>query len=101
MARDITNKEIRDTSQHKFSISNENGKSLYQYANNLDVEVDVVIEATYAADDDFSDAYQIGSHTIPSGGVERGSLTDPWDKVRIVVQASSTPSSGTFIGKKH
>lgn len=101
MARDIADKQIRDTQQYEFPIDNESEKSLYQYANNLDVEVDVVVEATYAADDDFSDAYQIGSHTIASGGVERGSLTDPWDQVRIIVQASSTPSSGAFIAKKH
>jgi hypothetical protein len=101
MARDIANTQIRDTTEHTFPIRNEDEKNVYQYANNLDVEVDVVITATYAADDDFTDAYQIGSHTIPSGDVERGALSDPWDQVRITVQASTSPSSGTFIAKKH
>jgi hypothetical protein len=101
MARHIANKQIRDTEQHTFPIRNDGEKSLYQYANNLDVEVDVVIEATYAADNDFSDAYQVGSHTIASGDVDRGSLTEPWDQVRITVQATTSPSSGAFIAKKH
>jgi hypothetical protein len=101
MARDISNIEIRDTEQYQFTIKQAEEKSVYQYANNLDVEVDVVVKGTYAADDDFSDAYELAFHTISSGGTEAGALTDSWDVIQVSVQASSTPSSGSFIAKQH
>jgi hypothetical protein len=69
--------------------------------NNLDEDVTISAEATYNADTDFSDAYELGSHTVPAGDIERASLSNSWDKIRIIVQAKTSPSSGVFIGKKH
>jgi hypothetical protein len=101
MVQEIANTQIRDTEKHMFPITNKNEKNIFQYANNLDVEVDVVVTGTYPADDGFTDGYEIGSHTISSGAVETGLLDEPWERIRVTVQASSTPTSGVFIAKKH
>jgi len=101
MAKDLAEEEIRDTNTHTYAITNRGDeKSVFQYANNLDAEVTVELYGTYS-DDDFSDELKLGSNTISKNTVESGSLSDPWDKVRIKVTASTTPSSGTFIAKKH
>jgi hypothetical protein len=101
MAKDVADQQIRDTNTYNFPISHDDDSAVFQYVNNLDAEVTVDLQGTYDSDDDFSDAHAIASKTISSNSTDSYSLTDPWDQVRVVVTASTAPTSNSFIAKKH
>lgn len=98
MADNIANEQIRDTNTYtyetQFALSDRD-KGVFQYVNNLDTEISVTVYGTHDEDTDFSEAVTLTSQfSIASASTDRDALTEPWDRVRFEVVASSTPTSG-------
>lgn len=98
-----TGGDIRDTNTYTFPMSNpvDRGRSVAQYANNLDAEVTVEWYGTYDGDDNWSDKVLLSSATVGAGVTDRESLTEEWDKVRFEVTATTSPTSGSMVIKVH
>ena len=100
MALNIANDKIRDTNTYEKEIIVDGVDNIFQYVNNLDAEVTITVYGTYS-EDDFTDKHEIGSTTVSANDTASAVLNNPWDKVRIDIQASSSPTSGSFIAKLH
>lgn len=101
MASELQSASPRDTNAVSSSETFGEGEEVYQATNGLDVEATVDIEGTRAGDADFSEAATVGSVTLASGASDGIHVTAPYERIRSVVTASTTPSSGTVTVYKH
>lgn len=102
MASQIFDNQIRDTQTYNSTdVSTPNETIVFQLVNTLDVSVDYTFEATYDGDSDWSDALTLETETASSGSVTREGISEPWDKVRATVTASSSPSNGKMTVYRH
>jgi hypothetical protein len=102
MAEDVATDSIRDTSTHTYDTDHErDGKSVYQYSNNLDAEVTITVYGTYAADGNFTDKVQLGQTTVSSNSSDRDSLAEQWDRVQFEAVATTAPTSGELLIHAH
>lgn len=96
--KDNSNLDAAEETITENTATNIVGESvLFHYFNGLDENVDVVVTASRASDDDFSEGVQLNSETVSSGG-NAGFyvVTDPWEQVEISLTPSSDPTSGSL-----
>lgn len=96
----LIDKEIRDTQTYSAQKTYRNLEiplKLFQVSNNLDSTVTVTFEGTHRDDEGFDDSYVCGSRPVPSGSVIAENLTDPWDEVKVSVEANSAPTNGNLV----
>lgn len=102
MAKDILDEQIRDTATYSADVTNEHdGETVFQYVNTLDAEVTLTIYGTNEADTAFNNAVKLGSTTLAAGVNGRDSLSENWDRLRVEAVATTAPTSGSLVVKKH
>lgn len=102
MAREVANKDIRDTNTHIFEAkwAGEPERTMYQFYNGLDSAVVIKAFATFDGDD-WSKEVQLRRMKITSSSPAKAPLSDAWDRIRFKVTPQATPSSGSFEIHEH
>lgn len=102
MSKDVFAQEIRSTGDFPSDgVVARHDDGVFQFVNSLDQSADWSIEGTYEGDTNFSDAVQLNTGTASSGDTMKQALSEPWDKVRVVVTTTTAPTSGSFVAKYH
>ncbi|AGM11339.1 hypothetical protein M199_gp009 [Halogranum tailed virus 1] len=102
MAKEIYNKDntelttAEDTTSIVTASSLDSAETLIHYYNGTDAEVTFVISGSRGADDDFTEAVQLNSEAVASGGnAGYYVVSEPWDQVEISVTPTTDPTSGS------
>jgi len=104
MSQDIYDDDIRDTNTVTKTIDGTEGDEqiVLHYVNGLDADAQIDIAGTHETDGVLADTVGLGTTTVAAdGGTDSHTLADPWDVVVVQVTAQSTPTSGSFVAKKH